>query len=342
MFVRNAWYVAAWDHEVPDDKLFARTVLGEPVLMYRTADRKVVALADRCCHRHAPLSMGRKEGDCVRCMYHGLKYNQQGRCVEIPGQNAIPASLQLKTYPVVESARWIFIWMGTPNEADLTLIPDVSALRHPEWRLKPGYLHYQANYLVISDNLLDFSHLSYVHERTLGGTSAIAEIRPNVARLPLGVKVTRRVNGTVPAPDHLRFAKFTGLVDRYWIYEYLVPGILLMDSGVESSDTMDPGAISLKFRSCQALTPESENSTHYFFMQAHAFALDDESITATLYQSVVSAFHEDKRMIEAQQRLIDSGPADEMVILPFDSALVQFRRVIDGLIADETASRMCL
>jgi vanillate O-demethylase monooxygenase subunit len=146
----------------------------------------------------------------------------------------------------------------------------------------------------------------------------------------------------VPAPDHLRFAKFTGLVDRYWIYEYLVPGILLMDSGVESSDTMDPGAISLKFRSCQALTPESENSTHYFFMQAHAFALNDESITATLYQSVVSAFHEDKRMIEAQQRLIDSGPADEMVILPFDSALVQFRRVIDGLIADETASRMCL
>ncbi len=267
MFVRNAWYVAAWDHEVPDDALFTRTLLGEPILLYRVADRRVVAMTNRCCHRHAPLSIGRKEGDCVRCMYHGLKYDQQGRCVEIPGQNAIPASLQLKTYPVVESGRWIFVWMGDPKKADRALLPDVSALRHPQWRMKPGYLHYQANYLVISDNLLDFSHLSFVHEGTLGGTGAIAEIRPKVERLARGVKITRQVNGTVPAPYHLQFAKFTGLVDRYWIYEYLVPGFLLMDSGVDSSDRADPAAISLRFRSCQALTPESEGTTHYFFMQ---------------------------------------------------------------------------
>jgi phenylpropionate dioxygenase-like ring-hydroxylating dioxygenase large terminal subunit len=338
-FVRNCWYVAAWSHEVGDDKLFARTILGEPVLLYRLADGNPVALADRCCHRHAPLSIGRKEGDCVRCMYHGLKYDKHGRCVEIPGQSAIPSSLQLKRYPVAERGRWIFLWMGEPNMADPSLLPDVSALQHPDWRMKPGYMHYQANYLVISDNLLDFSHLSYVHENTLGGTPAIAETRPTFENLPRGVKVTRRVENTVPAPYHVQYGKFTGTVDRYWIYEYLVPGILLMDSGATSSNDGNDGATSLKFRSCQALTPESEKTTHYFFMQAHAFSLEDEAVTESLYQSVVLAFNEDRRMIEAQQRMIDLGAADDMVILPFDRGLIQFRRAIEKLITMESMSQ---
>jgi len=336
-FVRNCWYVAAWSHEVGEDVLFSRTILGEPILLYRTADGSAVALADRCAHRHAPLSIGRKEGDCVRCMYHGLKYDQLGRCVEIPGQIAVPARLQVKRYPLAERGRWIFVWMGQPDKVDTALLPDVSALHHPDWRMKPGYMHYNANYLVISDNLLDFSHLSYVHETTLGGTQTIAETRPTIEKISRGVRVTRRVANTVPAPYQVQFGKFTGPVDRYWLYDYLVPGILLMDSGVTSSGRADSGT-SLKFRSCQALTPESEKATHYFFMQAHSFALGDESVTELLYQSVVGAFNEDRRMIEAQQQVIDLGSADDMVVLPFDLGLIQFRRTIEDLIKSESNS----
>ena len=70
MFVKNTWYVAAWDNEVGDEGLFSRTIIGVPVLMYRDSAGRLVALEDRCCHRGAPLSVGRREGDCVRCLYH--------------------------------------------------------------------------------------------------------------------------------------------------------------------------------------------------------------------------------------------------------------------------------
>ena len=74
MWLRNCWYVIAWDHEIPaagSRDLFTRTVLGEPILVFRREDGALAALEDRCCHRSAPLSKGRREGDCVRCGYHG-------------------------------------------------------------------------------------------------------------------------------------------------------------------------------------------------------------------------------------------------------------------------------
>ena len=90
MFIRNCWYVIAWDHEIVGDALFSRTVLDEPILVYRRTDGGYVALEDRCCHRLAPLSIGRREGDCVRCGYHGLKFDPSGRCIEIPGLERVP------------------------------------------------------------------------------------------------------------------------------------------------------------------------------------------------------------------------------------------------------------
>ena len=341
MFVRNCWYVAAWDHEIVEGGLFERTILNESILFFRTADGAVVALDNRCAHRHAPLSMGRREGDCVRCMYHGLKYDRTGQCVEIPGQTAIPARLKLRAYPLVKSTRWLWIWMGDPALADPSLIPDTYALDHPAWRMKPGYMHYKANHLLISDNLLDFSHLSYVHAGTLGGSDQIAQMRPEVQRLDRGVKIVRRVPNTVLAPYQLRLAKFSGSVDRHFIYEYLVPGVLLMESGVQPTDAAARAdGHALNFRSCQALTPETETTTHYFFMQAHDFALDEPAVTESIYESIVAAFNEDRRIIEGQQALM--GTAGECVALPFDLALGHFRSVMQKLlVAEATTSESC-
>jgi vanillate O-demethylase monooxygenase subunit len=335
-FVRNCWYVAAWDHEVLAETLFQRTILGESIVFYRTSTGQIVALDNKCCHRHAPLSLGRKEGDCIRCMYHGLKYDAAGTCVEIPGQKHIPASVRVKSYPVIEQKRWIWIWMGDPGAADRSLIPDTFSLQDPAWRMKPGYLHYDANHHLISDNLLDFSHLSYVHERSLGGTSKIAETRPRLERLARGVRLIRRVSNSAPAPYHVRLGAPAGLVDRWWIYDYMVPGVLLLDSGVKPAEgSAESAGSTLKFHSCQAITPESERSTHYFFMQAHSFALDDAKVTEALYQSVLAAFEEDRRMIEAQQHLMATTAASEMVGLPMDNALAVYRRMYQRMLDAE-------
>jgi vanillate O-demethylase monooxygenase subunit len=333
-YVRNCWYVAGWDYEVPQDTLFQRTIIEESILLYRTSSGKVVALDNKCCHRHAPLSAGRKEEDCVRCMYHGLKYDQEGRCIEIPGQAHIPANVRVRSYPVVERKRWIWIWMGNPEEADPTLIPDTFSLQDPAWRMQPGYLRYDANHLLIADNLLDFSHLSYVHEGSLGGTSAIAAARANLERLPRGVRLTRRISNSVAAPYHVRLGMPEGVpVDRWWIYDYTVPGILLLDSGVQP--TAGPAEAGLRFHSCQAVTPENGRSTHYFFTQAHGFALHDAQVTRMLFQSVVAAFEEDRRMIEAQQQLIDTTPGSEMVGLPMDNALAVYRQIYQRMLGEE-------
>jgi len=339
MFVRNCWYVAAWDHEVLADTLLERSILNESILIYRLADGSPVALDNKCPHRHAPLSMGRREGDSVRCMYHGLKFDATGQCTEIPGQDRIPPKLCVKTYPMVQRGRWLWIWMGEPALADVALIPDAYSLSHPEWRMKPGYLHYNADYLLISDNLLDFSHLSYVHEKTLGGSPNIAQARPLIERLERGVRVTRDVRNTVPAPYHARLGGFTGKVNRRFSYDYLVPGVLLMAASVKPAETPDDDmAGALHFHSCQALTPETETSTHYFFMQAHKFRLDDATITESIYQSLCTAFEEDRRIIEAQQQMILRTPPAPMQAIAADAALSQYRWLLQRMCEAEAAT----
>src|SRR5438132_884303 len=122
IFLRNSWYVAAWNHELIDGRKLARTILEKPVVIYRGASGKVVALDDRCCHRAAPLSMGRIEGDDIRCMYHGMKFEPGGKCIQIPGQDMIPPKLGVRSYPVVERYNLIWIWMGDTEKADPNMI----------------------------------------------------------------------------------------------------------------------------------------------------------------------------------------------------------------------------
>src|SRR5438552_3769362 len=128
MFLRNCWYVAGWTHHFPEDGLVTRTILGDPIVLYRKRDGGIVALENRCCHRLAPLSRGRKEGDDLRCMYHGLKFAPSGKCIEVPQQDIIPSTALVRSYPVVEQDCWVWIWMGEPALADRALIP--GALNH--------------------------------------------------------------------------------------------------------------------------------------------------------------------------------------------------------------------
>ena len=122
MFLKNCWYVAGWDHELIDGKLLNRTLLNEHVLIYRGESGKVVAMSDRCPHRGALLSQGRLEGDAVRCMYHGIKFDGSGKCVQIPGQDMIPPKMRVRTYPIHESGHLVWIWMGDPAKADVSTI----------------------------------------------------------------------------------------------------------------------------------------------------------------------------------------------------------------------------
>jgi vanillate O-demethylase monooxygenase subunit len=336
MFLRNCWYVIAWDHEVPAGGLLARSVLNEPIIVFRKADGGFAALEDRCCHRHAPLSKGRHEGDGVRCGYHGLKFDGDGRCVDAPGLDRIPPQARVKAYLVAVRNKWVFVWMGDPAQAEARLLPDNFSNDHPDWRNRPGYLHYDTPYLLICDNLLDFSHLSYVHEKTLGGSTAIARARPEIETLERGVRVSRRVPDVPPPPYYAKIRRFAGNVDRWFAYDFLFPGTLLMSSGGKPAGQPEPDpANSVLLHSCQTLTPETDGTTHYFFQQSHRADAGDASVTEGIYQSLVTAFNEDRDMITAQYAAIRRDPGAAMLPLAIDAALVRYRRLLEEAIAAE-------
>ena len=341
VFLKNTWYVAAWSSEIPEDALLARTITQVPLLFWRNLSGEVIALVDRCCHRAAPLSKGRREGDRIRCMYHGLVFDSTGKCVEIPSQDFIPPAAKVQAFPVVERFNWVWVWMGDPALADPVLIPDTHYLKDPAWRGTPGYMHYDANYLLVTDNLLDFSHLSYVHEKTLGGTAKYAAIRPTVTRGARSIRVERWLIDDEPAPFLRNLKTWPGNVDRWNIYDVVLPGVLLMDSGSAPTGTgarEGNKADAARFFGCQAVTPETAKTSHYFFQQSHGFALDDPAVTENLNISVLAGFNEDKDIIVAQQRILDLDASAPMLVMRMDTALSAFRTLMEKAIQAEQAS----
>jgi phenylpropionate dioxygenase-like ring-hydroxylating dioxygenase large terminal subunit len=341
VFVRNSWYVAAWDFEVPQIGMLSRTLLNEPIVFYRNTKGLVIALENRCCHRFAPLHLGRQEGDCIRCMYHGLKYDSTGACIEIPGQENIPPKAFIKNYPIIEKDRLIWIWMGDVNKANPQNILDYHWHDSKDWKMKPGYIYYKSNYKLIIDNLLDFTHLAWVHPTTLGTESA-ANLKPTITRNTDGngtLSISRWYLDDQMPNLHKKFAKFKGNVDRWQIYEWSPPGLLRMDAGSAPAGTGAQEGIrvseALQFRHTSIQTPETDQTTHYWFCQARNFELDDDQITESIFESVLEAFEEDRTMIEAQQKIIDLNNDRHMVPIAADQGLKQARWLIDRLLEAE-------
>jgi vanillate O-demethylase monooxygenase subunit len=345
MFLRNSWYVAGWTHQIPPATLVARTILGEPLLLYRKETGDLVCMEDRCCHRFAPLSRGRLEGDDIRCMYHGMKFAADGRCLEIPAQDTIPDAVRVRTYPVVEKDRWVWVWMGDAARADGSLIPDALHHEDPDWLIGTGEMTYAANYQLIHDNLLDLTHLSFVHENTLGrGSPAWGTARPNVVPIEGGVRVSRwlRNRGTTPyvrAPQR-RW-------DAWASYDFVVPGMFLLRNTFHPTGTADsypdgpPDSLEAAYVvvTSQAVTPISERATMYCYsggqMRKHA----DEALIEAQLGAFKAAFLEDKAMIEAQQKILDATPDRAMMTLTFDRSIALFRRLMAGLMDRESAAR---
>ena len=164
-FIRNAWYVIAQSAEVGRTPM-ARTALGTSVMLFRTVGGAVVALANRCCHRSFPLVHGTLDGDTIVCGYHGLRYDTTGKCIEIPMQKSVPASLRVRAYQTAERGPFVWIWMGEKPGQDPP--PHQEWLDHPDWAVRVGYLHVKGSYVHLHENLLDLSHLSFLHAKTFG------------------------------------------------------------------------------------------------------------------------------------------------------------------------------
>jgi phenylpropionate dioxygenase-like ring-hydroxylating dioxygenase large terminal subunit len=343
VFLRNCWYVAAWDYELIDGRLITRTLLDDHVLLYRGDNGQIVALHDRCPHRGALLSKGRREGDSVRCMYHGLRFDATGHCTQIPGQDMIPPKLRVRSYPIVERNHLVWIWMGDAAAADPSQIVDFPYLSDPRWKGIPDYLHYDANYLLIMDNLSDFAHLAFVHTKTLGGSEEYAFVTKPVAieRLERGFRVERWHMSSDAPPFHRKvIPDKTAKVDRRNIANMYIPGIFYMETMfAPAGQGADKGNLegARQYRNCQFMTPETGRTTHFFWAYLNDFEGDDVNISRSLHASLIEGFMEDKAIIERQQVTLDEDPTFQMLAIAADAPLAHFRRVLGKLIDAEAA-----
>jgi vanillate O-demethylase monooxygenase subunit len=336
MFVRNCWYVAGWDYELPAGKVIARTIIGQALALYRRQDGGVVAVEDRCCHRLAALHLGEIEGDCIRCMYHGLKFDPSGRCVDIPGQDRIPPRAMIRAFPVVERDNWIWVWMGEAALADPGLIPFAVGPSDPDWDMRPSSMVFDVDYRLVIDNLLDFSHLTYVHRKTFGG-DAYARSLPEITRMDRGIRVERWVRNA-PALAFVQHL-MTGRYDLHLDYTVLMPCVFVMrfrvfsvGSAVEGPSN---GELLLDTWTCQSVVPVNADKCIYYFSWGASRATATSEMGDLLYQGIHQAFMEDKQMIEAQSANIRANPDQRMLGIAHDAAVNQMRILMERAMAAE-------
>ncbi len=341
-YIRNAWYVGSWSHKLEAGVPLAVQILNDPVVIFRTQSGKVVALADRCSHRLAPLSLGRCEGESIRCMYHGLKFEGDGSCSEIPGQDLIPANSRVRSYPVIERHGWIWVWMGDTDAVDEELIPPIIGPDEGTYLLGKGDIDYQAQAYLIWDNLLDFSHLGYVHPTSFNSTETWGETRPVFTPLPLGVRADRWVLDQPPLFGDQRS-------DQWFTYDFLVPGILILTTKTfpvgkaeEFGMTTPPddAAWIQNSYSAHAITPLTDGTARYFFtFGPHADGGTEAGRDAFL-ELAFTAFAEDQTFIEAQSRIIAQSPGAQIMPTSADKGITLFHRLTDKMIRAERESKL--
>ena len=342
MFAKNQWYVIAWDYEVGETPL-GRMICGEPVVVYRDTEGRVAALEDVCPHRLVPLSLGTVEGDAIRCRYHGLLVDSGGRCREMPGSDPAKPNIKARAYPVVERYRFVWVWMGDPALGDEATLPDLWMNEHPEWRADGGILHVKCDYRLVIDNLMDLSHETYVHASSIG-QKEIHDF-PIETTVVDGEVITQRwMPGIEPAPMYRAALGNTldgtsGLVDRWQICRFIPPSGIVIDVGVTpvalgaTLEKHDQGGIRgfvLDF-----ITPETENSCHYFWGAARTGDLSDEEQIRAATAQQRAVFLEDVEILEAQQRNIELLVDRKLRAFGVDSGGVRSRILLKKMIDRE-------
>lgn len=340
-FPLDQWYMAGFSTDLTD-KPVGRTFLNQRVVLFRTGDGQVAALEDRCCHRSLPLSCGTIEAGGVRCGYHGMLYAPDGVCIEIPGQERIPGKARVRAYHVSEKNRIIWIWM--PKEiggAPLTEAPNYPWHDDPRFKFGTGHYHYKAPWQLIHDNLLDLSHLGYVHLKTIGGNAKLhmnAEMK--VTQEGDTVKVVRQMPGSTPPPTYKAAYPFGETCDRWQEIEFDLSHLRIWTGAVEpgTADINDPQRVGFSMRGLHGITPETDETCHYFWSMSSSKHPDMPDNIKEVIEQTAFTFDEDRVIIEEQYlNMKRFGGKPEWIDIHVDVGGNRARRIVKRLLAESTS-----
>ena len=237
----------------------------------------------------------------------------------------------------------VWIWMGDPTLADESLIEDFHWLDDPQWRFRGERLELPGNYLLLVENLCDLTHLPFVHASSLGSTAIPPREGALETRREGNAVIVERWTENVPVTSYFRaiagFAR-DAVVDRWMHLVFTPPAYVRLDIGAALAGTgarAGDRSQGVTTRNLNAITPETDKTSHYFWAQAQDFGTGDPSISDLDFRLTHGAFLEDLKMIAGQQANIDLDPSVPRVSIGTDSGGVQARRVVESLIAAEKA-----
>ncbi len=312
------WYPIAYSDEVAGKPL-ARTLLDQPLILYRTTGRQIVVARDLCIHRGVPLHLGWQEGDELVCAYHGFRYGTDGRCTKVPAQPElpIPRNLCLETYPTVERGGLIWTCLG-PDPSSSATVPDWPELEDPTYRMlhdPPPEWDVTAGRQL--ENFIDVGHFSWIHAGTFGNRER-PEVAPyDVVRTPSGFHVEYPYLAVNTAASALGTET---TIERWMVYDLHLPLAcrLMIDYGEGR-------------RHCifDAPTPVSRRRTRIFFFIARNF--DHHVPARQLLDWENSILAEDKPIVESQRP--EELPVDlsEEFHIRSDRFATQFRAAMRDL-----------
>jgi phenylpropionate dioxygenase-like ring-hydroxylating dioxygenase large terminal subunit len=334
-YPRNHWYVIAFSREVGRE-LLHRDCLGDPVVLYRTEDGQAVALFDRCPHRGMPLSMGKLLGDVLQCGYHGFEYDCAGTCIKVPSQDAVPATMRVHRYPLVEKWQWLWIWMGDPARADPALIPDHRdlGLEDPALTAEPYFiLPIEANYLLALENLVDATHITYLHSGSFD-TGNVAMVPARLEQHGTLVRMVREMKNELVSPLVKQMLSLKGdrvdrllILDNYSLSLFVVRFIFTEPDYPETGERISNLIV--------AVTPGGPKSVS----QICAMAQTVPDPRPNRFEEMKAVLSQDKVALEAIQRRFDRlGPerCPEFSVKS-DANSIRTRRMIAAMIEQERA-----
>lgn len=337
-YLRDVWYAAGWTEDVGAG-IVSRRIFDRQIALFRTSDGSVKAIADRCPHRFAPLSLGEKSGDTIVCPYHGLTFDGSGQCVRNPYAEKIPSAARIDAWACVERHGMIWMWGGTPESADTMLIPDFSMVEdNDHTRVVRGYTLLDAPYEFGTDNLMDLSHIEFVHKGSFAGNGVIFAGQHKV----IEEGDTLRSNWWMPkvaAPPHTIGIYPPETITDHWLdMRWNAPASMQLEIGACPVDGARAEGVIVQ--QCHILTPASATTAHYFWATTRHHDLDSPEVDAFLRTLFAQAFDgEDKPIIKAAfenlegQDFWDAKPLS----LAIDGGGTRARRKIEAMLRAETA-----
>ncbi|MDE2436478.1 MAG: Rieske 2Fe-2S domain-containing protein [Sphingomonadales bacterium] len=342
-YLRNCWYMAGWADEVGPLGL-ARQILGMPVFVYRLADGSPAALLDRCPHRFAPLSMGERDGDAVVCAYHGLRFGPDGQCLHNPFAQRIPAGATVRAFAAIERDGIVWLWGGDPGAADPALIPDFGFVPDgPGRRSVRGYTLMKANYEYGTDNLMDLSHIEFVHKGSFAGDGVIFAGEHSV-RQDGETLHSDWWMPNIPPPMVAQGLVAAGETVDHWLrMRWNAPASMRLDVGATPHGA--PQSHGFDIPQAHILTPANADETHYFWSASRNHDLNSTETDQAMIDLFRQAFDaEDKPMIEAayanvKDNLRSGGDfwAEKPLSLGIDQGGTRARRLLEKMIGGEAA-----